>query len=247
MRSVYHSVWIVLCAVLCIVAVTRNAAAEDARSFQNPTGWGIGDANSTYQEWDVFTATSGNAPDIVGHFPALFAPTFSATSSALVTGTHNLYWYGGDYQWKADIENYGVGNAGEGTRLIVQTAATLNDGVGVYPDSLAIVQPNGSPILGGDNASALRETVLFEGPIDLGGNLVTTQERLWEFYLPGYFDDFRVVGTSHVHSSLMQVQVDSMISSVPEPGAIVLAAAALVALGAYRIVRSMRRRGDHSA
>ena len=242
MRSVYHSVWIVLCAILCVVAVRRNAAAEDATSFQNPTGWSIGDANSTYQEWDVFSGISGNVPDVGIHFPASFTPTFSATSSALVTtSSHNFYWYDGDYQWKADIDNYGVGGFGEGTRVIVQTAATLYEGVGVYPDSLAIVrQLDWSSILGGDNADALRETVLFEGPIVLGGNPVTTQERLWEFYLPGYFDDFRVVGTSNEHSNLMQVQVDSMI--VPEPAAIVLFGTGLIVFGVCRIIRRTRRR-----
>ncbi|MHB1036087.1 MAG: PEP-CTERM sorting domain-containing protein [Pirellulales bacterium] len=242
MRSVYQSVWITSCAVVCIVGVTCDARAEGATSFQNPTGWSIGAANSTYQEWDAFRAKSGNAPD-VGHFPASFTPTVSA-SPAIVTGTNNIYWYGGDYRWWLDIDNYGVGEAGEGTRVVVQTATTLSNGVGVYPDSLAVVRPDGGSLLGGDAASVLRETVLFQGDIwvESQGTWVTTQERLWEFFLPGYTGDFRVEGASHVHSSLMQVRVDSMIASVPEPGTIALAATGLITLGACRTVRRIRRR-----
>jgi hypothetical protein len=74
------------------------------------------------------------------------------------------------------------------------------------------------------------------------GQYVTSQERLWEFFLPGYTGDFRVEGTSIVHSSLMQVQVDSMISPVPEPGTTALAGSGLIVLGTCRLVRRWRRR-----
>ncbi|HLA84353.1 MAG TPA: hypothetical protein VJL29_06140 [Thermoguttaceae bacterium] len=245
MCKVLQSTWIVFCAVLCTATASRDAVAE-VTLFVNPTRWSVGDANSTYQEWDVFLATSNNAPD-VGHFPASLAPTFSA-SPAIVTTTKSLYWYGGDYDWRADIQNYG--GVGLGTDVIVQIASTLNnDGTGVLPNSLAIVHPDGSPILGGDCTSALRDTVLFEGDIWVvsQGSWVTVQERLWEFFLPDYTEDFRVTGTSSIHASLMRARVDSMISPVPEPGAAALAGSGLIGLGACRIVRRWRRRKNHSA
>ncbi len=240
MCRVFQSMWIVFCAVLCMATASRNAVAEDATAFLDPTGWSVGDANSAYQEWDVFSGRSGNVPDL-GHFPAPFMPTFSAALPAFKTGTGNLYSYSGDYNWWADIENYG--GLGSGTDVIVQIATTLHEGVGIYPDSLAIIQPDGNPILGGDYASALRDTVLFEDDIwvESQGSWVTVQERLWEFFLPGYTEDFRVTGTSSIHTSLMQARVDSMISSVPEPGATALAGSGLIALGACRIVRRWRR------
>lgn len=239
MRSVSQKVWIVALAVLCAAVSSRSAVAEDATSFVEPTGWSVGDANSTYQEWDVFSGRSGNVPDI-GHYPASFATTLSAASPAIKTGTGNLYSFSGNYNWWAGIENYG-GN-GTGTKVLVQVAASLHEDVGVLPTSLAIVQPDGSSLLGGDNASVLNTVTLFEGLVysPATDSYATTQEQLWEFFLPDYTDDFRVVGTNSVHSSLMQVRVDSMI--VPEPAAIVLVGMGLIALGAYRIVRRGRRR-----
>lgn len=241
----------------CIVSVgvgvgafLRGAAAEDATSFAEPSGWSVGQADSTYQEWDVFTGRSGNAPD-VGHYPLELSPTFSAAAPAFLTGTKNLYSYAGDYDWRADVKNYGngAGHAGMGTHVIVQTATTLNGGVGVLLDSLAVVKPDGSAISGGDNASALRETTLFEGQIwvEAMGQFVTTQERLWEFYLPDYFDDFRVVGHSRVDSSFLAARIDSMIAPVPEPGTITLAGAGLLALVACRLARRNRRRSAENS
>ncbi len=242
MRSVFQTKRIAILAILWTAVSSHGAMAEDATSFVEPTGWSVGDVNSTYQEWDVFSGRSGNTPD-VGHFPVSFAPTLSAASPAIKTGTGNLYSFSGNYNWWADIENYG--GAGTGTRVLVQVAASLHEGVGVLPTSLAIVQPDGSSLLGGDNASILNTATLFEGLVysPATDSWATTQERLWEFFLPGYTDDFRVVGTNTIHSSLMQVRVDSMI--VPEPAAIVLVGMGLIALGAYRIVRHVRHRQCH--
>ena len=240
MRRVLQTKRIAILAILWTAISPHGAMAEDATSFVEPTGWSVGHANSTYQEWDVFSGRSGNVPDI-GHFPASFAPTLSAASPAIKTGTNNLYSFSGNYDWWADIENYG--GVGAGTKVLVQVAASLHEGVGVFPTSLAIVQPDGSALFGGDNASILNTATLFEGSVysPATDSWATTQERLWEFFLPGYMDDFRVVGTNSIHSSLMQVRVDSMI--VPEPASFVLFGLGLFSLGAYGIVRQVRHRG----
>lgn len=242
MRRVLQSVWMASCAVLSLVAVSGGANGEDATSFQEPAAWSVGDVNSTYQEWDVLTSGTGNLPD-VGRFPNSSTSTLSVATPGFLTGAHNLYSYSGNYAWRADVDN--SDGIGAGTSVIVQTASTLNSGTGVLLDSLAIVQSNGSPIVGGDTASAVRSLTLFEGQIWSAaiGQYVTTQERLWEFLLPNYTGDFRVTGANMVHSSLMQLRVDSMLTPVPEPSAVVLVGIALVAVGMFRIIRRRQRAG----
>lgn len=214
--------------------------AADAQAFVLPSGWIMGDPASTYQEWDNFTARTGNVPDI-GKFPVHFNPILSAAPPALKTGTSNLYSFAGNWNWWADIPNHG--GAGPGTHVLVQTAASLYNDVGVVPGTLAIVQPNGSPIPGGGASEALRTATLFQGQIysPATDSWSTTRENLWEFYLPGYIGDLRVVGTNAIHSSLMAVRVDTMIAQpVPEPGAAAMSGLLLVAIGAFRLVRGCR-------
>ncbi len=216
--------------------------AADAQAFLSPFGWSVGDPNSTYQEWDNFSSRTGNVPD-VGKFPLHFNPLLSAASPALKTGTNNLYGFARNWNWWADIPNYG--GSGPGTHVLVQIAASLYNDVGVVPGTLAIVQPDGSPIPGGGASEWLQNTTLFQGQVysPATDGWATTRESLWEFYLTGYTGDFRVVGTNAIHSSLLAVRVDSLITEpVPEPGTAALGGFLLVAIGAVRLVRRYRGR-----
>ncbi|MCC6125153.1 MAG: hypothetical protein IT426_09345 [Pirellulales bacterium] len=231
----------------CIVC---GARAEIIANFLQPAGWPVGGLHSTYQEWDDFSGVSAAPPD-AGYSinPAGLTPPAISATGAIVTGTKNIYSYAGDYSVAAKIFNYGGSSGGTldpalGTHVVVQTVA--NGEIGIPPESLRVVDPNGNPILGGNNA--LQSAVIWQGTIvfPLGPSLV--KERIWEFFLPNYAGDFNVSWSEKVHSSLFQVRVDSMLADrafpltpVPEPSAAVLGACLLICLGCLRLARKRRK------
>jgi hypothetical protein len=207
--------------VSVFVLSTITLATMDAAGFVTPDQWSMGDAGSTYQEWDIMTGAAGNTPDVGVFSPG--APTLEVLSPGYRSAaTSNFYSYSGDYGTEAAIANYGgVG----GTQIIVQVSATMFGSDSVYADSLEIVDLSGNAITGGANADALAYAVLFVGEIwvDATQSYATQQEQYWEFFLPGYTGDFRAKSESIVHSSFQQLRVDSMIAdsafavTVPEP------------------------------
>ena len=112
---------------------------------------------------------------------------------------------------------------------------------------MEILDSLGASVTGGDNASALRHSVLFEGVVTSSFGDVTLREEIWEFYLPGYVDDFQVVGDIMVHASLDRIRVDSFvtdqsidITAVPEPSTYALGLGVAV-IGCAMIRRRMRK------
>ncbi len=236
-------------AVLTVLVMSSQCLAT-ASSFVDPGGWSVGDLNTTYQEWDLFVSPTGNLPD-VGHTvsPAISSdPTIDALAPGFNSGSGNFYSFAGDYGFMTEIYNHGgrsgVGGLpfGSGTHVIVQTSATLNGNTGVYANTLELVDAVGDPIVGGANANALRHDVIFEGIVSSTFGDVYQREEIWEFYLPGFVDDFRVQADVIVHSSFDQLRVDTAISGeaypttsvvIPEPSSI-LAPGSLGVLSAFR-------------
>ncbi len=226
-------------ATIAIVGSTNQAFAT-ATSFLAPGSWSVGDANTTYQEWDTFDGTTPFAPDAgLNVNPAITtSPSVSVVPPGFVAGSGNFYAFSGDYGFTADIYNHGGSSgsgglpAGSGTHVIVQTSSTLNGSTGVYSDTLELVDLLGNPITGGDNTSALRHDVIFDGVISSPIGDVTQREEIWEFFLPGYVDDFRVQADVIAHSSFDQLRVDTAIGQsafattvIPEPASLALLAA----------------------
>ena len=214
-------------------------ALATATSFFEPDAWTTGDANTTYQEWDTVTGTSGNTPDVgLSVNPSITTdPTLSAVAPGFVAGSGNFYAFSAPYRITADIYNHGGSSgtgglpAGAGTHVIVQTSATLNEGQGIQADTLQIVDLPGNAIAGGDNAGALRHDVLFEGTVSSSMGPVTQREEIWEFFLPNYVGDFRLQSDVAIHSSFDQLRVDTAIGrdafatmDVPEPATLALLA-----------------------
>ena len=212
---------------VCLLLIVACQAVAAAINFQDPVGWSVGDADSTFQEWDTAVSAyslSATPPSSSNVNPAISSPpALGATPPAFVAGSGGYYSFE-DYQVSADVFNHG-GSAGiggpysgnHGTRIYVQTSATMNvdvnDGgpASVFPDRLEIVMHDGSPLTGGDNGSALQVTQLFLGEVITSFGLVPLQELLFEFWLPGYTDDFRVQFESISHTSLLHLRVDSSI------------------------------------
>ena len=219
-----------------LVGLLEVASAQDAVYFVDPNFWNVGDPNSTYQEWDVFTSTTGNNPD-VGHITnpyGLTDPNLSVYPPGFVSGSANFYSFNGDYGISVDGYNHGGSSgagapAGYGTHVIVQTAATINGdpNVGgpasVFSDSVQIVDFSDASIGGGSNTDALRVQEIWRGIVPSSWGDVTQQEMIWEFFLPNYTGDFRVRLDNIVHCMFLQARIDSMIASeaydiTPAPG-----------------------------
>ncbi len=225
---------------LLLYSGVHNAEGS-AVNFQDPNDWSVGDPDSTFQEWnsdpidflgdpDVFMfSTRSTAPSSSNMNPALSAdPNLGVNSPGFVGSSGGYYAFNGNYRVYADILNHG-GSAGsgqsyaptDGTRVIVQVAATLNedpnDGgpASVFPDSLELVQLDGRPLEGGEISDSLYisevsdPNLLVDGPF----GLVQQQEFIAEFWLPGFTGDFRFQTDSIVHSSFQHLRIDTLIVS----------------------------------
>ncbi|MHB1158576.1 MAG: PEP-CTERM sorting domain-containing protein [Phycisphaerales bacterium] len=231
-----YSIRTVAASALLAIALSSGPAFAAATSFVAPGSWSVGDAGTTYQEWDTFTATTGNTPDF-GYAinPAtLTAPTVDATTPGFVAGSGNFYSFTTNYGFVAAIPNYSASPT-DGTHIIVQTSATLNEDQGVLADTLHITDALDNAITGGDNAGALRHDVLFEGIVNSSFGPVTQREEIWEFFLPGYTGDFKIAADISIHSSFSELRVDTAISDsafaitpIPEPAAL-----SLLGIGAF--------------
>ena len=213
-------------AVVAALLLGSFLAAQDASAiatnFQEPAFWNVGDPQSTYQEWDAGEAAfllGGAAPYAENASPNLTSSSTLGATNTSAAGSGGYYTPSNDYEVHANIVNHG-GSSGSGasyasnfgTRVMVQTGATLNGDLGVYTDSVQVVQPDGSPIAGGDNADALYIADVSTDFLFLFSfGLVPLQEQIFEFWLPGYTDDFRIEFDSVVHSSFQQLRVDTLI------------------------------------
>ncbi len=186
--------------------------------FLEPSGWAVGDPHTTHQVWDSKTEFSGedNLPDM-GYNSAgetLIAPTHSVRDPGFRSGTNNFYSFEGDYSAYADITNHGGAASGLGTHVVVQIGASLNGGVGVYLSSIGITESSGNAITGGGNSDALQiAEVSFQVDVFTSFGPADYVEIIFEFWLPGYTDDFRVDWDQRVHATIDTLRVDSIIAS----------------------------------
>lgn len=225
---------------LALMLVQASYVQAGAFSFQEPVGWTVGDAESTFQEWESTVtgfSLTGTTPTASNVNPAISSTsTMGVSSPGFVAGSGGYYSFSEStttYGVSADVFNHGgaSGSGGPytsnyGTRVFVQTAATIGqagvlgpEGVGLVIDSLELVQINGSPITGGDNASKLQSNVLALNSIITSFGPADQEEILFEFWLPGYTDDFRVQFESSRHSSFQHLRIDTLIeaaASVPD-------------------------------
>ncbi|MCA9238379.1 MAG: hypothetical protein KDA44_23060, partial [Planctomycetales bacterium] len=217
---------ILLAAVGCCVLAPGECAVASATSFQEPATWSRGDANSTYQEWDSGASVFLNAetpPTSALAEPSLGAgPSLGVAVPGFTASSGGYYSFSGPYQTAATIYNHGgtYGNAAtfgsmDGTRVLIQTATTLNTDldVGIVVDAVEILDLAGATIPGGANEELLRTEELFRGEVESTFGIVPQQELLFEFWLPGFTGDFQVVLGMAVHSSFQHLRVDSIIET----------------------------------
>ena len=209
-----------------------TAMFAGAFNFQSPATWTVGDAGSTYQEWEASETTPFSAvnslPNNSTVNPAITSPPkMSVQSPGFVASSGGYYSFSETvptYRIFANVYDhggsFGIGGpfaSNYGTRVIVQTAATENPDyeASVFEDSVELVKLDGTTLTGGTNADLLNTSELFLGEVETSFGLANQQELRFEFFLPSYSADFRVRFTSAVHSSFQALRVDTFLEQQP--------------------------------
>ncbi len=206
-----RSALIVVVVLFWQLAMVGRAGAGYS-GFVEPTAWTRGvTANSTYQEWDVFTSTTIdpplNAPDVGSYsLPALPAihDVSDASGASFLTGGGNIYSFSTPLDVDIVLPNFA--SVGGWTTITLQT---VTQGEVMDLDSLRIVLDSVAytPV---DNA------LLYTVP--LGGFGGVQEDRWFEFHLPGnaalYTIEFSAAGSS---LSLDKIAVDTAWTSNSTP------------------------------
>ncbi len=210
--------------LVCVLAAP--AFATDATSFVDPSFFG--DANTTSNEWDVFSSQVFNAPDVAAD-STHSGSVLNVSGPGFVSGSSNFYAFGGSYNADADIVAPTLASAG--THVTVQTSGTVGYG-GV--SNVRIFDDSGNLL----SDSPFNESELFNGSVMSSFGPVTQVETLSEFWLDGYTGDFEVTWTNGQHSSFNGLRVDSLATlstpgaaAVPEPSSIAMLGIAVMGLG----------------
>ncbi len=210
--------------IACVVAAPAFAA--DAQSFSDPSNWSVGDAGSSYHEWDVFVSPgAGLAPDVGSNFGA---STVTTVYPGYVSGSSNFYSHASDYGVSAAIESPSVAGS-SGTHVIVQTASTLGMmGAAITGMEIDVLGTTFSPFASSSQTFTVSSSY---GP-------VTQMESVYSFMLPGGTANFALSWTNPQHSSFKALRVDT--NAVPEPSSIAMLGIAALGLG---LVARRRRNG----
>jgi hypothetical protein len=182
-----------------------------------------GQAQTTYQEWNVFSTPEGpNVPDVANNNPNGTADVRDVALVSFVTGSGNIYALGGVLEIEAQIPAFDLGSA-KRTNVVVQI---LSLGAVLDVDS---VTWNG---LEADSSS-----LLSDGP--LGGQFGGRRQEWslsWDLVPGNTSADVLYFKAASESMSLDRLSIDTQAVVVPETGSVMMVslAVAMVMVGAAR-------------
>jgi hypothetical protein len=214
-------------AALTLLAATASAdewISEDTPSWR-------GDAGSSYYLWDTFTSASGaDGPNFPNNeaWPSGNALLFNFSDGAVVSGTGNIYGFGGPL----NIHTYAYTQADA-------LAATINIatlGSEINYASMMLAWTDG--IEGGASGVVFGEPSMnYWEEVDFGNGVGAHVNVSWNWDLSGIDADVRelavIFGGSGPHMSLDIVGLD-VLTAVPAPGALALLMVGGMACGSRR-------------
>jgi hypothetical protein len=229
--------------------VAPGAGWPSLPSYATDFTWHRGDANTTYQEWDVFQSTTApNSPD-VGVFNPNGTPTARDASGldassfpndgAFLTSGGNIYSFSAPIQIALDLPNYGKGAAGWSTTIVLQIQTAGNP---LDPSSIALTPLGGSALLPLDGG-----TRTFSGSTGspFGGN---KDDWFFEWHVDGNASSYALTfKASDASMSLDRISVDTLttftpaVAPTPEPSSLVSATLGLLVAGGWWGLRRRRR------
>jgi len=224
---------LVTVALIVGALVAEPATAAFVTPVENDPrfGWSRNAANSTYQEWDVFTdaeGAPGNSPDVGNFNPNGTANLQQTEAGAFLTGGGNIYSFSAATKFVVDVPDYDLANSQSST--LVAQFRTL----GTELDYTSIrLTPDGGTALAPTSAQELER-------VPLGGFGGSQVDYLARWVVPGNASGYTLnFGASGSSMSLDRIAIDTF-TAVPEPASMGLLAASAMALLARRSRGRMR-------
>lgn len=187
-------------------------------------GWLRGDADTLYAEWDVFGRTS---PNHLGDVAAAGNTAYVRTAPTIVSGSQNLYAFGGDHKFKIAVDTSSIAKAGN--RKVALQIETI--GNTIKENTFSIKNAQGVAV----SPFSVVKTYQGKAESSFGTTDLTSWMLVWNDIDVANFANFSIEGISAVHSSLTQIALDiGNVSEVPVPAAAWLFGSALLGLAGIK-------------
>lgn len=226
---------------VAILAAGTMAQAAVTKATLGPSGWSVGETNSTYQHWitnsaaDNLAGTPNNGYDTAG--VSLTSPLLSVNAPGYSSGSSGMFYSpAGAYSFEAAIGNNASGSlpSNAGTYVIVQVLSILPAPESIT--SIILTDSSDTPLSVGSSPIA---HLIYgaESGYSTPFGPQSVQVDLYEFWVPDFTGDFNVLTSVLEHTGVLEVRVDTKIVgadendsvpfapvTVPEPASLALAA-----------------------
>ena len=198
-----HLSGLLVAGVICLGFVSA-AQATPFIAPQDYAMWTRGDAGTTHQHWDVFTATTGAIADIANSNSNGNATVSETEGVSMATGSGNIYAMMGNPSFEIVIPEFDA--PGHFTSVLLQITTIGSEFI---PGSVKI-----------NGADPSYSTEFGRVSIPAGPSTADQVDTLFTWNGLTSSDSITITFDGAIHMSLAQVAVDT--NTVPEPGTAVL-------------------------